>query len=168
MTGSLRVEEPVHSSWSRFYTVNYWALAGNDQLSNMKRLGRVSNRRPERLKASTLTATPPSPPEQQGNVKTKVHTLYPLVRSFTWRLNRLVSYEIWKGPQWQSGHTLASHLWGRGQFPVRPQVGKLVVACRGSAVYSTEPWPAVCTGFLCPSNYLSWYDLYSVESNVKP
>ena len=25
------------------------------------------------------------------------------------------------------------------QFPARPQVGKLVVACRCSAVYSTEP-----------------------------
>ena len=24
-------------------------------------------------------------------------------------------------------------------FPVRPQVGKLVVSCRWSAVYSTEP-----------------------------
>ena len=54
------------------------------------------------------------------------------------------------------------------QFQARPQVGKLVVACRWSAVYSTEPWPTVCTGFLCPSDYLSWYDLYSVESDVKP
>ena len=25
------------------------------------------------------------------------------------------------------------------RFPARPQVGKLVVACRWSAVYSTEP-----------------------------
>ena len=25
------------------------------------------------------------------------------------------------------------------QFPAQPQVGKLVVACRWSAVYSTEP-----------------------------
>ena len=25
----------------------------------------------------------------------------------------------------------------------------------------------VCTGFLCPSNYPSWYNLYSVESDVK-
>ena len=54
------------------------------------------------------------------------------------------------------------------QFPARPQVGKLVVACRLSAVYSTELWRTVCTGFLCPSNYPSWYDLYSVESDVKP
>ena len=53
-------------------------------------------------------------------------------------------------------------------FPARPQVGKLVVACRWLAVYSIEPWPTVCTGFLCPSNYPSWYDLYSVESDVKP
>ena len=36
------------------------------------------------------------------------------------------------------------------RFPARPQVGKLVVACRWSIVYSTEPWPTVCTGFLCP------------------
>ena len=27
----------------------------------------------------------------------------------------------------------------RVQFPAQPQVGKLVVACRWSAVYSTEP-----------------------------
>ena len=45
---------------------------------------------------------------------------------------------------------------------------KLVVACRWSAVYSTEPWWTACTGFLCPSNYPSWFDLYSVESDVKP
>ena len=49
-----------------------------------------------------------------------------------------------------------------------PQVGKLVVACCLSAVYSTEPWRTVCTGFLCPSSYPLWYNLYSVESNVKP
>ena len=54
------------------------------------------------------------------------------------------------------------------RFPARPQVGKLVVACCWSAVYSTETWRTVCTGFLRPSNYPSWYDLYSVESNVKP
>ena len=63
------------------------------------------------------------------------------------------------GPRWQSGNTLASHLWGRG---------KLVVACRWSSVYTTEPWRTVCTGFLCPSNYPSWYDLYGVESDIKP
>ena len=37
------------------------------------------------------------------------------------------------------GNTLASHLLGRGSIPVRAQVGKLVVACRWSAVYSTQP-----------------------------
>ena len=26
----------------------------------------------------------------------------------------------------------------------------------------------ICTGFLCPSNYPSSYDLYSVESDIKP
>ena len=36
------------------------------------------------------------------------------------------------------------------RFPAQPQVGKLVVACCWSAVYSTEPWPTVCTGCLCP------------------
>ena len=46
-------------------------------------------------------------------------------------------------------------------------VGKLVVAYQRSAVYSTELWPTVCTGFLCPINYSSWYDMYSVESDVK-
>ena len=30
------------------------------------------------------------------------------------------------------------------QIPALPQVGKLVVACRWLAVYSTEPWPTVC------------------------
>ena len=53
-------------------------------------------------------------------------------------------------------------------FPAWPQVGKLVVAWRWSSVYSTEPYQTVRAGFLCPSNYPSWYDLYSVESDVKP
>ena len=48
-----------------------------------------------------------------------------------------------------------------------PYVRKLVVAYRWLAVYSTEPWPTVCTGFLCPENYPSRYDLYSVENDVK-
>ena len=34
--GSLRVEEPVHTSWSRFCTVNHRALASTYHLSNMK------------------------------------------------------------------------------------------------------------------------------------
>ena len=38
------------------------------------------------------------------------------------------------------------------RFTALPQVGKLVEACCWSAVYSTEPLPTVCTGFLCPSN----------------
>ena len=54
------------------------------------------------------------------------------------------------------------------RFPARPQVGKLVVACCWSAVYSTEPRLTVCTGFLCPQNYPLWYDLYSFESDAKP
>ena len=53
--------KPVHTSWSRFCTVNHRALASNCQLSNMKYPGRDLNRRPQRLKASTLIATPPSP-----------------------------------------------------------------------------------------------------------
>ena len=55
-TGSLRVEET-----SAHCTVNHRASASNDQLSNMKRPARDSNRRPQRLEASTLTTTPPSP-----------------------------------------------------------------------------------------------------------
>ena len=47
-------------------------------------------------------------------------------------------------------------------------VGTLVVAHRWSAVYSTVSWLTVFTGFLCPQNYPSWYDLYSVDSDVKP
>ena len=34
------------------------------------------------------------------------------------------------------------------------------------SLYSTEPRPTVCTGFLCPQNYPLWYDLYSVDSDV--
>ena len=41
-------------------------------------------------------------------------------------------------------------------FSAQPEEGKLVVACRWSAVYSTEPWRTVCTGFLRPYNYPSW------------
>ena len=39
---SLQVEEPVHTSWSRFCTVNHQAMGSNYQLSNMKHLGRDS------------------------------------------------------------------------------------------------------------------------------
>ena len=56
-TGSLWVEEPVHTSWSRFCTVNHQASVSNNQLSNIKSPGPDSNWRPQRLKASTLTAT---------------------------------------------------------------------------------------------------------------
>ena len=59
--GSLWVEEPVHTTWSRFCTVNHRASASNYQLSNMKYPGRDSKRQPQRFKASTLTATSPSP-----------------------------------------------------------------------------------------------------------
>ena len=55
-TGSLQVEET-----SAYCTVNQWASASNYQLSNMKRPARDSKRRPQRLEARTLTATPPSP-----------------------------------------------------------------------------------------------------------
>ena len=34
--------------------------------------------------------------------------------------------------------------------PTWPHVGKLVVVCCWLAVYSTEPWPTVSIGFLCP------------------
>ena len=60
--GRLRVEEPVHTSWSRFCTVNHRASASNYQLSNMKHPGRDSNRQPQRLKVSTLTTISLSPP----------------------------------------------------------------------------------------------------------
>ena len=48
-----------------------------------------------------------------------------------------------------------------------PYVGKLGVAYQWSTIYSTEPLQTVCTGFLCPQNYSSGYDLYSVDGNVK-
>ena len=54
-TGSLQVEET-----SAYCTVNHQASTSNYQLSNMKRLARDSNRRPQRLER-TLTATPLSP-----------------------------------------------------------------------------------------------------------
>ena len=56
-TGSLQVEET-----SAYCTVNHRALASNYQLFNMKRPARDSNRRPQRLEARTVIATPPSPP----------------------------------------------------------------------------------------------------------
>ena len=55
-TGSLQVEET-----SAYCTVNHRASASNYQLSNMKHPARDSNRRPQRLEARTLTATPSSP-----------------------------------------------------------------------------------------------------------
>ena len=65
-TGSLQVEET-----SAYCTVNHWALASNYQLSNMKRPARDLNRRPQRLEARTLTATPPSPPVVMMNISCK-------------------------------------------------------------------------------------------------
>ena len=50
--GSLQVEET-----SAYCTVNHRASASNYQLSNMKRLARDSNWRPQRSEARTLTAT---------------------------------------------------------------------------------------------------------------
>ena len=58
-TGSLQVEET-----SAYCTVRDRASVSNYQISNMKRPARDSNRRPQRLEARTLTATPPSPLEQ--------------------------------------------------------------------------------------------------------
>ena len=55
-TGSLQLEET-----SAYCTVNHWSSANNYQLSNMKRLARDLNRRPQRLAVRTLTAAPPSP-----------------------------------------------------------------------------------------------------------
>ena len=51
--GSLQVEET-----SAYCTVNHRASASNYQLSNMKCPAKDSNRRPQRLEARTLTATP--------------------------------------------------------------------------------------------------------------
>ena len=65
----------------------------------------------------------------------------------------------------EHGGTVPSTSEVSGSNP-RPYVGKLVVAYRWSEVYSTEPWPIVCTGFLCPQNYLSWYDMH-IGSSVK-
>ena len=48
MMSCLQVEEPVHTSWSRFCTVNH-QKASNYQLSNMKHQGRNLKRQPQRL-----------------------------------------------------------------------------------------------------------------------
>ena len=49
-------------------------------------------------------------------------------------------YVVFWGPRWQSGNTLRLPSLRPGfKFPAGPQVGKLVVADRCSAVYSTEP-----------------------------
>ena len=70
-TGSLWVDDLVHTSWSRLCTVNHWASASNYQLSNMKCSGRDSNRQCQRLKASTLTATTTEPIGDLRRNKTK-------------------------------------------------------------------------------------------------
>ena len=72
-TGSLQVEET-----SAYCTVNHRASASNYQLSNMKRPARDSNRRPQRLEARTLTATPPSP---LNNIKGKLQ-YYVMLNSY--------------------------------------------------------------------------------------
>ena len=74
-----------------------------------------------------------------------------------------------QGPQWQSGNTLASHLWGRGLFPSTASSGKAgsCLPLVGSLQYRTLmncmywfPLP-----FQLPRCDI--YDLYSVESDVK-
>ena len=44
-----------------------------------------------------------------------------------------------KGPRWQSGNTLASHLWGRGSIPVTALSGKAgsCLPLVGSLQYTT-------------------------------
>ena len=49
-----------------------------------------------------------------------------------------------------------------------PYVGKLVVAYDAWQFKVHNLDQLECTGFLCPQNYPSWYDLNSVESDVKP
>ena len=58
---SLRVEET-----SAYCTLNHRASASNYQLPNIKRPAQDWNRRPQRLEARTLTATPPSPLNKLG------------------------------------------------------------------------------------------------------
>ena len=67
-TGSLQVEET-----SAYCTVNHQASTSNYQLSNMKRLARDSNRRPQRLER-TLTATPLSPLKFCMEINRQGHT----------------------------------------------------------------------------------------------
>ena len=71
--GSLRVEET-----SAYCTVNRRASASNYQLSNMRRPARDSNRRPQRLEATTLTTTPPRAEEtgtEVGGESVKIATV---------------------------------------------------------------------------------------------
>ena len=49
----------------------------------------------------------------------------------------------------RSGNTLTSNLWG-WWLKLQTFCGKIVVSYWWSAVYSTESWPIVCIGFLCP------------------
>ena len=44
----------MHTTWSRFCTVNHQALASNYQPSNMKYPGQDLYRQPQRLKASDI------------------------------------------------------------------------------------------------------------------
>ena len=86
-----------------------------------------------------------------GNIIFKLMLIYVTNRALR-LIQQTESY--WKGGHGGRVVTLSPPTSEAGVwFQARPQVGKLVVACRWSAVYSTEPWPTVCTGFLCPSNY---------------
>ena len=66
--GSLQVEET-----SAYFNVNHRVSASNYQLANMKQLARDSNQRPQRLEARTLTATPPSPPDDTTETPGSFH-----------------------------------------------------------------------------------------------
>ena len=71
----------------------------------------------------------------------------------TWSIQKVLNNILWNPSSAPLGHSSIvithspplSKIWA--WIPALPQVRKLVVAYHWQAVYSTEPWQTVCTGF---------------------
>ena len=81
-TARVILQRVVHRWRKPVQYVHHRASASNYQLSNMKHLARDSNRRPQRLGARTLTASPPSPPQQHCKISNEIHNTMGLFYDF--------------------------------------------------------------------------------------
>ena len=106
----------------------------------------------------------------QGRVKQCLCFLFISI----YRNKTLVSWQYcdlyyYKGPRWQSGNTLASHLWDRGSNPGPTSSGKAGSCLLLVSKFTVQnTWHTECMYWFPPPTKLPVVIWYSVESNVKP